>query len=199
MTDTLLALRARLDALTRALALVAFAALVLICLITMYDGLARYLWLPRVPGFRDFGEVIFAVLIAACFPIGLLRNQNITITFLGAALGPRGARGLNLFSALLTLGGFALIAWALLLRAEGLGVRTTRTGVMMVAPWAWAAASIMVFAVAVQVWVVLARVAEAARGATLVEDHAGVTEGGIEEGFTPADDAYTPHDGGAAR
>ena len=198
MQATLLSLRERLNALTRALALVAFAALVLICLVTMYDGLARYFWLPRVPGFRDFGEVIFAVLIACCFPIGLIRNQNITITFLGAWLGPRPASWLDLFSALMTLLGFVLIAWALLDRAEGLGVRTTRTGYMLVAPWAWAAAAIMVIAVLVQVWVVLARVAEM-QGDDLIEDHAGVTEGGIEEGFTPTDDAYGAHDGADRR
>lgn len=191
MIPALLALRRGLDGATRALALVGFAGLVTICLITMYDGLARYMELPRVPGLRDFGEVIFAVLIASCFPIGLLRNQNITITFLGSALGPRGARGLNLFSALATLVGFVVIAWALVLRSEGLGDRTTRTGYMMVAPWAWAATAILVFAVAVQVWVVLARVAELADPRRLlVEDHAGATEGGVEEGLTPADDAY---------
>lgn len=203
MTAALLALRRGLDGATRALALVGFAGLVTICLITMYDGLARYFGLPRVPGLRDFGEVIFAVLIASCFPIGLLRNQNITITFLGAALGPKGARGLNLFSALATFAGFAVIAWALIERSAGLGERTTRTGYMMVAPWAWAATAILVAAVAVQVWVVLARVAEAARGERLVDDHAGATEGGIEEGLTPADDAYGDHDdhtsGGARR
>jgi hypothetical protein len=42
-------------------------------------------------------------------------------------------------------------------------------------------------------------VVEAMRGAVLVEDHAGVTEGGIEEGFTPADDAYTHHPDGPER
>lgn len=196
MTSALLALRRSLDGATRALALVGFAGLVTICLITMYDGLARYLGLPRVPGLRDFGEVIFAVLIASCFPIGLLRNQNITITFLGTALGPTGARGLNLFSALATLAGFAAIAWALVERSGGLGERTTRTGYMLVAPWAWAATTILVAAVAVQVWVVLARMVEATPGETLVDDHAGVTEGGIEEGLTPTDDAYCdPGDG----
>lgn len=199
MTALLTTFRAGLDRATRALALVAFAALVAICCVTLYDGLARYFWLPRVPGFRDFGEVIFAVLIAACFPIGLMRNQNITIAFLGTALGPRATAWFNLFAAVLTLGAFAIIAWALIERSGSLGMRATRTGYMRVAPWAWAAASIMAFAALVQVWVVLARVAELFAGARLVEDHAGVTEGGIEEGFTPVDDAYGPHDDGAPR
>lgn len=188
MISTMISARRGLDRATRALALVGFAGLVAICVITLYDGLARYGGLPRVPGFRDFGEVIFAVLIASCFPIGLLRNQNITITFLGKALGPRAAAALNLFAAIATLAGFALIAWALAERAGGLGARTTRTGYMMVAPWAWAAASILAAAVLVQVWVVAARALELAAGVVLVEDHGGATEGLPEEGLTPADD-----------
>lgn len=188
MTATLLATRPALDLATRLLALVGFAGLVAICLVTMYDGLARYFWLPRVPGFRDFGEVIFAVLIASCFPIGLLRNQNIAVTFLGKALGPRASAVLDFFAAILTLVGFAIIAYALVVRTGGLGMRTTRTGFMLVSPWAWAATTILCSAVAVQVWVVLARVAELFSGERIVDDHAGVTEGGIAEGLSPAGD-----------
>lgn len=187
MLQALLSTRAGLDSATRVLALVGFASLVAICCVTMYDGLARYLGFPRVPGFRDFGEVIFAVLIACCFPIGLLRNQNISITFLGTALGPRASRLLNTFAAIMTLIGFAIIAYALMERSGGLGDRTTRTGYMPVAPWAWAATVVMASAVIVQVWVVLARFAELATGREIVEDHAGLTESGM------ADDP--PHDG----
>ena len=180
--------RAWLERLTRWLALLGFVSLVAICCLTMYDGLARYAGLPRVPGFRDFGEVVFAVLIACAFPIGLLRNQNITITFLGSALGDRPTRWLNVLSATTTLLAFALLAYAMVLRSEGLSGRTTRTNVMLVAPWAWAATVILVGAVLVQAWVWAARLAELRRGVVLVDDHAGVTEGGMEEGLTAADD-----------
>lgn len=179
MFDALIRSRRALDRATSGLALVGFASLVAICLVTMYDGLARYSDLPRVPGFRDFGEVIFAVLIASCFPVGLLRNQNITIVFLGKALGRRANAVLNLFAAILTLVAFAIIVAALADRTAGLGDRMTRTGYMTVAPWAWAATAIMAAALAVQAWVVLARVAELLTGGTLVEDHAGLTEEGV--------------------
>lgn len=165
-----------LDTATRWLALVGFTFLIAICIMTMYDGLARYSQLPRIPGFRDFGEVIFAVLIACCFPIGLLKNRNITITFLGTFAGPRAERVLNLFGAALVLAGFVIIAWALILRTGGLGARTTRTGYMMLAPWAWAATGIMCSAILVQLWVVVARVAELLTGRKLVEDLGGNTE-----------------------
>lgn len=177
---------------TDALALVGFAGLVAICLVTMYDGLARYFWLPRVPGFRDFGEVIFAVLIACCFPIGLLRNQNIAIAFLGQGLakgfGPGPTRWLNLFAALLTLIAFAVLAYAMIERSAGLGVRTTRTGFMVVAPWAWTATIILSLGVLIQAWVVVARIAEARGAPPLVDDRGGATEAGMEEALTGVDE-----------
>lgn len=194
MTGVLLASRRHLMTAARILALLGFASLVVICLITMYDGLARYFWLPRVPGFRDFGEVIFAVLIASCFPLGLLRNQNITITFVGAALGRHANAFLNLLAAVATLLGFALLVYALYVRTGGLGVRMSRTGFFPLAPWAWAATGVMAFAVVVQVWVVLARLAELVTGAALVDDRGGVTESGYEEGLTPGADPYGPHE-----
>ncbi|MEO1103835.1 MAG: TRAP transporter small permease [Pseudomonadota bacterium] len=172
---------------TDTLALIGFTGLVAICLVTLYDGLARYFGLPRVPGFRDFGEVIFAVLIACCFPIGLLHNQNIAITFLGAGLGRRATRGLNIFAAILTLAAFVILAAAMIDRSAGLGARTTRTGFMVVAPWAWAATTILCLAVAIQVWVVFARFAEAATGETIVDEHPAASDGAAEEGFVAGD------------
>ncbi|ABD56688.1 TRAP transporter small permease [Jannaschia sp. CCS1] len=179
-----------LEKCTDTLALIGFAGLVTICLVTMYDGLARYMGLPRVYGLRDFGEVIFAVLIACSFPIGLLRNQNIAITFLGQGLGKRFGSGptrwLNLFAAILTLVAFAMITSALMDRAAGLGDRTTRTGVMSVAPWVWGATSILCLAVIIQVWVTVARIAELREGVVIVDDHGGATESGLEDISIPA-------------
>lgn len=191
----LLRSRRVLDAVTRAVAIVGFTGLVVIGLLTMYDGLARYTGLARIPGFNDFGEVIFAVIIASCFPAGLLKNQNITITFLGVLLGKLMGRwsnaALNLFGALATLAVFFLIAWALGRRADGLAGRVTQTGYMDVAPWWWITFAIIVAATLVQVWVVLARVAELATGQPLVDDRGGATEHGIEEGLI--DEAAEQH------
>lgn len=194
MHDTFTASRRWLGYATQALAIVGFAGLVAICLVTMYDGLARYFGLARVPGFRDFGEVVFAVLIASCFPIGLMRNQNITITFLGTALGRRATALLSLLSAIATAVGFALVAYAVAQRAGGLGMRTTRTGYMAVAPWAWAAAGIIVAAVLVQAWVVAARVAELFGHPPIIDDHGGATESGMEQ---MTDDGVLPSGGHA--
>lgn len=179
----LLRTRRVLDTVTRAVAIIGFTGLVVIGLLTMYDGLARYTGLARIHGFNDFGEVIFAVIIASCFPAGLLKNQNITITILGKLTGRWGHAILNLFGAVATLAVFVLIAWALGRRADGLAGRVTQTGYMDVAPWWWITFALIVAATAVQVWVVLARMAELATGDPLIDDRGGATEHGLEEGL----------------
>lgn len=187
----LLRTRGLLDRVTRLVAIVGFSGLVVISLLTMYDGIARYTELARIPGFNDFGEVIFAVIIASCFPAGLLKNQNITITVLGKLTGRRSHAVLSLFGALATLAVFVLFAWALGLRADGLAGRVTQTGYMAVAPWWWATFVLIVSATLVQVWVVLARFAELVTGEPLVDDRGGATEHGIEEGLI--DEAAEQH------
>ena len=72
MDDSLDRQRDRLDGLTRRVAAIGFTGLVAMAVLTMFDASMRYLGLPRIPGFSDFGEVIYAVVIASCFPAGLL-------------------------------------------------------------------------------------------------------------------------------
>lgn len=179
----LLRSRRALEGVTKAVAIIGFSGLVVIALFTMYDGFARYAGLARISGFNDFGEVIFAVIIASCFPAGLLKNQNITITIAGKLAGPRATAILNLLGAVATLAVFVLVCWALGRRADGLAGRVTQTGYMVVAPWWWATFGIIVAATLVQVWVVIARLAELVTGQFVVEDRAGATEHGIEEGL----------------
>ncbi|MCH1610145.1 MAG: hypothetical protein L7S53_02440, partial [Luminiphilus sp.] len=63
---------------THRIALLGFTGLVLIALLTFYDGAARYLDLPRVSGFADFGELLFPIVIASCFPALLIQQKNLT-------------------------------------------------------------------------------------------------------------------------
>jgi hypothetical protein len=78
--------------------------------------------------------------------------------------------------------------------------RVTQTGYMIVAPWWWATFAIIVSATLVQVWVVLARLAELVTGATIVEDRGGATEHGLEEGLIDeAADQHPESSGGRFR
>ena len=161
-----------LDRVTRWVAVMGFTALVLIGVLTMTDAILRHLNLPRIPGFGDVGEVAFAIVVACCFPAVLMHNQNISITFLGAALGKRANAILNAFAAIITFGVFALIAWQFFemtaeLQANG---RVTSTIEMPVAPWWWITTFVFVLTVPVQAWVTLVRIIEAATGKEILDD-----------------------------
>ena len=158
----------QLDRWTRRIATIGFTGLVIIAVLTMVDALARWWWLPRIEGFNDFNQVIFAVVIATCFPAGLLRANNVTIRFLGSALGPGPTRWLEVFGATLTLAFFSMLAWRFVFMTADYQVnyRVTETIEMPVAPWWWLTTAIMVLCVPIQVWVIGDRLIGALEGQT---------------------------------
>ena len=88
---------------THRIALVGFTGLVLITLLTFYDGAARYLDLPRVSGFSDFGELLFPIVIASCFPTLLIQQKNLTMRVLGRLVGDGAARWADVGAAVAVL------------------------------------------------------------------------------------------------
>ncbi|KPQ20404.1 MAG: Tripartite ATP-independent transporter, DctQ component [Rhodobacteraceae bacterium HLUCCA24] len=145
----------RLDRITQTAALIGFGGLVAMALLIFYDGAARYLGAPRISGFSDYGEVVFPMVIASCFPAGLLRQTNVTVRAAGKLGGPRMNAVLEAFAALVTLGFFAVLAWQFL-RMTGQFAdagRTTRTIGIPLAPWWWITTAIMAFCVPVQAYV----------------------------------------------
>lgn len=148
----------RLDRITQTTALIGFCGLVVMALLIFYDGAARYLWLPRISGFVDYGEVVFPIVIASCFPAGLLRQTNVTVRVLGKLAGPRVNAALEAFAAVVTLIFFAVLAWQFvdLTLGYGAGGRTTRTIGVPLAPWWWVTTAIMAACVPVQAYVTVA-------------------------------------------
>jgi len=159
-------LRTRLEHWTEAIALIGFSGLGLIAVLTFYDGAARYLGFPRVAGFSDYAQVSYPVVIASCFPALLLRGHNITIRFLGRALGLRATGWLETFGALLTLIFFAVIVWQFVLLTADFQAnsRTTRTVEMPIAPWWWATTALMALTLPVQAYVFVSNLAAALSG-----------------------------------
>ena len=151
---------------TRLIAIAGFTGLVVMALLTLYDGSARWLGLPRLSGFSDFGQVVYAIVISTCFPAGLLQGHNITIRFAGRAAGPRAAAWLETVGAAATLAFFALLVWQFFYLTLDLQAnnRTTRTIEMPLAPWWWITPGIMALCVPVQAWVLLSRLDDAIRG-----------------------------------
>jgi len=154
-----------LDRATRWVATLGFGGLCVIALMTTWDGLARYLMWPRLSGHADYVDVVLAIVIATCFPAGLLHRNNITIRFLGSIGSPRTGHGLEVFGALVTLGFFSLLSWqvwqfVIELRASG---RTSGTVEMPLWPWWWTTATLLSMSVPVQAFV-LWRCIAAVRG-----------------------------------
>ena len=88
--DKLLDPGAWLDRLTRRVAFIGLVGLLAVAIATMVDVLLRWLFNSPIEGYEDVSQLLFAVIIAACFPAGLIQGRNITIRFLGK--GPRAAR-----------------------------------------------------------------------------------------------------------
>ena len=148
-----------LDVLTRRVAVVGFIALTVMAVLTMFDATFRHLNLPRIPGFGDIGEVIFAIIIASCFPVGLLREQNIRISLLGDRFAPRLRPWLELLGAVLTFIVFTAIAWQFIAMTWDMQIshRVTSTVALPAAPWWWISTAIMLVTVPVQAYVTLTK------------------------------------------
>ena len=146
---------AGLDRLTRNVAIVGFCGLVVMALLITWDGFARYLGVPRISGFSDYGEVVFPLVIASCFPAGLLRQTNVTVRVFGTVFGPRVNAALELFGAIVTLAFFSVLVWQFINLAEqyASGGRTTRTIGLALAPWWYVTVAIMAICLPVQLFV----------------------------------------------
>ena len=144
---------------THRIALLGFTGLVLIALLTFYDGAARYLDLPRVSGFSDFGELLFPIVIASCFPALLIQQKNLTIRVLGRLVGDGAARWADAGAAVAVLIFFLLLGTQFVqmtLDFHSAG-RTTATIEIPTALFWMIASSILWLCVPIQLLVVLLR------------------------------------------
>jgi len=145
----------RLDRITQNVAIVGFCGLVVMALLITWDGMARYLNAPRISGFSDYGEIVFPLVIASCFPAGLLRQTNVTVRIIGTAGSKRVNAALELFGAAVTLAFFGLLIWQFIHLAGQYqaGGRTTRTIGLALAPWWYATIAVISLCLPVQIFV----------------------------------------------
>jgi TRAP-type C4-dicarboxylate transport system permease small subunit len=130
---------------TRALAIVGFVALLVVSVMTMVDVALRWLANAPIKGLNDINGLAVAIVIASCLPLVVAQRQNISIRFLGEALGPAAARWLDAFGSAALLVFVALIAWQLALYTAGMAEsgRTTWHLRIPVTPY-WTFATILV-------------------------------------------------------
>src|SRR5688572_19256384 len=143
--DFVFRLESRIIRGTRAIAIVGFVGLLVVALLTMLDVSLRWVANAPIKGLNDISGLAIAIVIASCLPLVIAQRQNISIRFLGAALGPGAARWLDAFGSGALLAFVALIGWQLAMHTAGMAEsgRTTWHLRIPVTPY-WSAATLLV-------------------------------------------------------
>lgn len=159
-------LESRIIRWTRALAVVGFVALLVVSLTTMLDVLLRWIANAPIKGLHDINGLAIAIVIAACFPLVVAERRNISIRFLGEALGARANRWLEALGSGMLLAFVAAIGWQLALYTAGLAEagRTTWHLRIPVTPYWTVAAGVVLLCIPAQAIAFVADVARALRG-----------------------------------
>ena len=149
-------LQNRIDLLCKIFAAVGFVFLIFISFLTMYDAVMRWLILPSIPGYGDWGLIIFPIIICSTFPAVLIQRRNVSIEFLGAGLGPSAKKILELFASILTFIFFIFLASQFVILGFDIQANNRTTGVekIPIAFWWWIATFILVFCLPVQFWII---------------------------------------------
>ena len=113
--DRLVAPGAWLDRATRWIAFIGLIGLMIATLFILADIVLRGVFDSPIEGLEDVTRFSFAIVVAACYPAGLIQGHNIAIRFLGKALGPRPSSWLEAFGAACTFVFFGLIGWSVVL------------------------------------------------------------------------------------
>lgn len=141
----------------RALSLLGILGFVVLALGTIADVMLRWLFSAPIDGFSEVARLGVAILTATFFPAALIERYHISIDFFGKWMGPGWHRGLNVFSAVVTLGFFSLLAWEFVgytRELAGAGETTWIVGIK-VAPYWWAVTAILFLCVPAQILILL--------------------------------------------
>ena len=143
---------------TRAAAILGVFFLLIVAGLSVLDIVVRE-WTGRpMRGAGDLARLLTIIIIAACFPAGLLERRQIKVTLLGAILPVWANRVIEVFAALLTCLMFAFIAYYVTLYAQRVTASAEFTMVLRwpIAPWWWAASICFWACIPAQLFVVVA-------------------------------------------
>lgn len=142
---------------SQVIALIGLTGLLGLAFATVLDVLLRWLFNAPIAGVRDLSSLFIAIVIAASFPVCITERSNITIRFLGSALGPRCREILDLFGNAVTLVVLAVLSWLIWAYAVELSESNETTWILLwpVSPWYRGVAVIVGFCVLVEVSVIL--------------------------------------------
>jgi TRAP-type C4-dicarboxylate transport system permease small subunit len=164
---------------TRVIALIGLAALLILAIITMADVAMRWLFNQPITGVEDLAKLVVAIAIAASIPAVLASRQNITIRFIGRALGRRAELIFEIFGSIVVFVIMAGMAWQIQIYTDELRKtgETTWLLAIPVAPF-WQVVSVLLFlSVPIQLVVIAGLLMTALRGRRLI-DHDLMTSDG---------------------
>ena len=143
-----------------------------VSLVVLFDIVLRTTLNLPITGLGDVVKYSFAVIIASFYPVGLAKGHNVTIQFLGKALGPRFELALESFGALITLFVVTMLAW----KVYGFAIITTQDGLTTLtielpqAPFWWAVAAIFAICVPVQLFLLIDKFLQTLSGRPAAND-----------------------------
>ncbi|WP_158967276.1 TRAP transporter small permease [Chachezhania sediminis] len=144
--------------LTRAAAILGVLFLLMIAGLSVLDIVFRELTGRPIRGATDIAGLLTVVVIASCFPAGLLERRQIKVAFLGPIMPRQSGRVLEVFGALMTGLMFLAIAYYVTLYAQRLTASQEYSMVLNlpIAPWWWVACACFWVCVPAQLFVIVA-------------------------------------------
>ena len=160
-------LEERIGRWTRGIAVAGFLGLLAVAMTTTVDVLLRWIASAPIKGLNDINGLVVAIVIASCLPLVVAERQNISIRFLGDALGTPAGRWLEALGSAALLAFVTLVGWQLLLHTVGLAEsgRTTWHLRIPVTPYWAIATGLVLLCVPAQAIALAADVLRAANGA----------------------------------
>jgi TRAP-type transport system small permease protein len=137
---------------TRALSVGGLIALMVLAVMTLLDGLARWAANQPIEGVRDVGGLAIALAVSCCIPVGLMERSNITIRVLETVAGPMLGKILDALAALVVAVVMVALAWQFTAFAGKIAHANETTWVLHIptAPFWYGVAAILWSAVLVQ-------------------------------------------------
>ena len=135
----------------RALSFIGLIGLLLLALMTLADGLLRWLLNSPIEGVRDVGGLMIAVAVSCCLPMALMERSNITVRVFDQRF-PRLARALDFCAAVLVEIVLLAMTWQFFLYANKLAHARETTWVLQIptAPFWYGVGLIIACATGVQ-------------------------------------------------
>ena len=142
---------------TRGLSAIGLAGLMVLALMTLFDGLARWLLNQPIEGVRDLAAVIVALAVSCCLPVGLMERSNISIRLAGHLMGERAGRWLDAIAALVVAVVMAIFAAQFMVFAGKIARAGETTWILKIptAPFWYGVCVIFALALAVQLIVLI--------------------------------------------